>query len=79
MTKDQNIIGERLRIIRKGKKIKQDQLAARCYRLGWDITENTITKIENKFRCVTDRELIILIRALRVKFRDFFPDQPWLF
>ena len=54
-------------------------LAARCGALGWDVGENTVTKIETGVRCVTDNELIFLAEALRVKLRDFFPNKPKLF
>lgn len=48
-------------------------LAARCSRAGWDIGENTISKIEAQVRCVTDEELVYLARALKVKEQELFP------
>ena len=42
-------------------------LAARCGRLGWDIAENVVAKIETKIRCVTDVELVCIATALKVK------------
>lgn len=50
-----------------------------CGSLGWDVSENTITKIETRVRCVVDSELIILAKALRVKLRDFFQLIPKFF
>ena len=47
-------------------------LAARCSRIGWDIGENTISKIEAQVRCVTDEELVHLASALKVKEQDLF-------
>jgi hypothetical protein len=57
----------------------QDALAAKCSRLGWDMTENTVTKIETGIRCVTDEELVVLAKALRVKLHALFPDHTELF
>ncbi|MCE0497207.1 MAG: hypothetical protein LV481_04590 [Methylacidiphilales bacterium] len=54
-------------------------MAARCGALGWDATENTITKIETQLRCVTDRELILIARALRTKLRHLFEGNGTLF
>jgi hypothetical protein len=48
-------------------------LAARCSRIGWDVGENTISKIEAQVRCVTDEELVHLASALKVKEQDLFP------
>lgn len=50
-------------------------VAARCARLGWDASENTISKIEAQFRCVTDKELTYLARAIGVKVGELFPPE----
>jgi len=42
-------------------------------RLGWDASENTITKIEKQFRCVTDAESVCLARALGVRLEEVYP------
>jgi hypothetical protein len=69
----QNIVGPVVRKIRYGKSWTQAMLAARCSRVGWDIGENTISKIEAQLRCVTDGELVYLARALQVKEQELFP------
>ena len=51
----------------------QAMLTARCCRVGWDIGENTIAKIEAQIRCVTDTEIVFLAKALRVPVREIFP------
>ena len=53
--------------------LSQDALSARCARLGWAVSENGITKIETRVRCVTDQELFVLAKALRVKLIDLVP------
>lgn len=75
----QNIIGPQVRAIRLVKKMSQGELAARCGTLGWDVSENTITKIETQLRCVTDRELIMIARALRTKLKTLFSNNEALF
>lgn len=66
MAASQNIIGPRLRTIRREKGLTQSMLAARCGILGWDIGENIITKIETDVRCVGDIELMCLALALDI-------------
>lgn len=51
-------------------------LTARCNRIGWDIGENIIAKIEAQFRCVTDAEIVYLSKALGVKLHELFPKDP---
>jgi hypothetical protein len=50
----------------------QAMLTARCNRVGWDIGENTIAKIEAQIRCVTDKEIVCFAKALGVKVQAFF-------
>ena len=72
----QNIVGPVVRKIRYGKGWTQAMLSARCARVGWDIGENTISKIEAQVRCVTDGELVFLARALKTKEQELFPSRP---
>jgi hypothetical protein len=72
----QNIVGPVIRKLRYQRGWTQAMLTARCARLGWDIGENLIAKVEAGFRCVTDRELVCLAKALRVKLYDLFPNDP---
>lgn len=62
----QNIVGSQLKALRREMGLTQAMLAARCGRLGWDIGENVVTKIETQIRCVTDFELLCLAAALRI-------------
>jgi len=61
-----NIIGKNLCEIRDSLKISQEELAARCQRMGWDIARDTITRIEGLKRLVTDYEIFLLAKALDV-------------
>ena len=69
----QNVVGPQVAQVRQHLGLSQDALAARCARLGWDVSENGITKIETQVRCVTDRELFVLAHALRVKLGELVP------
>jgi hypothetical protein len=50
----------------------QAMLTARCNRAEWDVGENTIAKIEAQIRCVTDREIVYLVKAIGLEIQDFF-------
>jgi hypothetical protein len=71
----QNIVGPVVRKIRYGKGWTHAMLAARCARAGWDIGENTISKIEAQVRCVTDSEIVFLAQALKVREQELFPSR----
>jgi transcriptional regulator with XRE-family HTH domain len=73
MSDRQNIIGGEVRKLRLGKNISQEELAAKCCVLGWDLSRGTLAKIEARVRCVTDRELFILAKALHSETNDLFP------
>ncbi|MDB6016333.1 MAG: DNA-binding protein [Pedosphaera sp.] len=72
----QNIIGPVVRRIRYQRGWTQAMLTARCAQAGWDVHESTIGKIEAQYRCVTDREIVVLAQALGIKVQDLFPIDP---
>ena len=55
--------------------ISQDDLAARCTRQGFDIGRGTISHIETGLRGVSDLEMVLLAKALRVKPDELVPGQ----
>jgi len=67
MTKPQNIVGPQIRKLRYQQNLTQEMFAARCTLHGWDLSRGTLSKIEAQLRCVTDSELVILARALKVE------------
>jgi transcriptional regulator with XRE-family HTH domain len=75
MTKQQNIIGIQVRKLRYQQGMTQEALAARCGVLGWDLSRATLSKIEARLRCVTDVELEVLAKALRVEMTALYPDR----
>ena len=69
----QNIVGPTIRKLRYRKGWTQAMLTARCQWLGWDVAYSTIAKIEAQIRCVSDREVLYLAKALRVRLDEIFP------
>lgn len=67
-----NIIGGNIKRIRKEKGWTQDQLAAKCNLVGFNISRGTLAKIESRVRRVVDSEVELLARALRVEINALF-------
>lgn len=68
-----NIIGKQVSKLRNGLNISQEQLSAKCQRVGLDISRGTLAKIEAGVRCVSDQEALLLAQALGVGVADLFP------
>lgn len=69
MQKDEkNIIGQRMRIYRAMQKppMQQSDLLAKLHLHGLEITQSTLSKIENAERIVSDFELLAISKALNV-------------
>lgn len=75
----QNIIGARMRTIRCEKNWTQADLARKCQLKGFDISRTGISQIESLFRGVTDHEMVLIARALRVPLTELVPKDlpPW--
>lgn len=67
MTRVGNIIGKQIAKLRTQANLSQSELAARCQRLGWDLSRDVLARIELEIRAVTDRELVVLAAALAVE------------
>ena len=50
-------------------------MAAHCQRLGWDLSRDTLAKIELQTRWVSDFETVFLAQALSVPVQSLLPDQ----
>lgn len=70
-----NVVGPVIRKLRYKLELTQPMLAARCHALGWDLSRETLAKIETQLRWVADFELLCLAKALRVELPDMFPDR----
>ena len=67
-TGEKNLIGERLKFLRKRDKMSQRKLAQRLQLLGMDMDKNVITRIETNKRYVTDIELQALAQIFAVSY-----------
>jgi transcriptional regulator with XRE-family HTH domain len=68
-----NITGSQVRKLRNQLDLSQEQLAAKCQRVGLDISRGTLAKMEAGVRCISDGEAFLLALALGVGVGDLFP------
>ncbi len=60
------MIGPTLRSLREAEELTQAEFAGRLQLAGWDISRETLAKVESQVRCVTDGELVRFAEALEV-------------
>lgn len=70
-----NVIGPRVQQLREEQGLTQPMLAARCARFGWDLSRETLAKIESQLRWISDFELICLALALRTEPIELLPQK----
>ena len=70
--KEMNLIGDRLRVLRKKHHLSQQQLSERLETQAVYICRGSISRIEDKSRTVTDIELMGLAKVLGIKIQDLF-------
>jgi transcriptional regulator with XRE-family HTH domain len=63
---DRNVVGQMVARIRRDQKLTQEDFAGRLAVVGWDISRDSIKRIESGEREVTDIDLLRLARGLRV-------------
>jgi transcriptional regulator with XRE-family HTH domain len=68
-----NIVGKQVCRLRKLEGVTQDELAARCWILGFEIGRSTVSHIETGLRGVSDLEMVMLAKALRVPVTELIP------
>ena len=67
-----NLIGPKIRSIRESQNLTQEELTARCNLAGWNISRGTLAKVEAQVRRITDIEVELISKALRVGVQDLF-------
>ncbi|MEW8029668.1 MAG: helix-turn-helix transcriptional regulator [Candidatus Thiodiazotropha sp.] len=67
-----NLIGPKVRELREKQQLTQEALVTQCNLLEWDISRGTLAKIEAQVRRVTDEEVILLAKALRVDINELY-------
>lgn len=67
-----NAIGPQLAKHRSDLAMSQAEFAGLCQREGWDVSRETLAKIESGIRCVTDLELLEIATALEIPLPALF-------
>lgn len=75
MKRPRNMAGPQIRRLRTRLGLTQPMLAAKCNLLGWDLSRETLAKIEIQVRWISDCELLCLARALEVGLDQLLPDR----
>jgi arginine repressor len=67
-SEEKNIVGERVRLARLAMNppVSQDDLSGRLARLGIQITQTGVSKLESRNRAVLDYEALALAKVLKV-------------
>jgi transcriptional regulator with XRE-family HTH domain len=61
-----NALGLQIRKLREQRNWSQSDFARELQLAGWDVERTVITKIELRRRCITDYELLLMLRTLGV-------------
>ncbi|WP_459480600.1 helix-turn-helix domain-containing protein [Clostridium saccharoperbutylacetonicum] len=69
---NRNIIGEKVKTIRKAKKLTQEELTARIQVKGLNIDRPMLSRIETSSREVYDFEVKAIAEALDISVNDLF-------
>ena len=68
-----NVVGLEIRRLRESKGWSQADLARELQLAGWDVERTVLTKIELRKRCLTDYELLVIAKTLKVTLNDLVP------
>ena len=69
---ERNLVGKRVKQLRKEKRMSQQELSARLETLAIYICRGSISRIEEQKRTVTDIELLGLSQVLSTTIEEFF-------
>ena len=69
-----NTIGPKIRYFREENNWTQDELAAHCHLVGWEISRGTIAKIESQVRRITDNEVELIAKVLNISVQQLFDE-----
>ena len=68
-----NLVGPQVSKLRYQHGLSQSELAAKCQRMGWNISRGMVAGIEGQVRCVTDLEFSLLARVLGTSLDELLP------
>jgi transcriptional regulator with XRE-family HTH domain len=66
MQPPRNIVGTVVRALREKNSLTQAELATKLNLIGWDVSRDTLAKIEAQIRCVSDFEMPVLAISLGI-------------
>ena len=72
-----NLIGDKLKKLRKQKKLSQQALSNKLELLGVYVCRGSVSRIEDHSRTVTDIELYAISLVLNVQISELFDDFPF--
>lgn len=73
MTRKGNLIGKQISKERNHLGLSQAALAAKCQRLGWDLSRDVLARIESGIRGISDKEIAILCNVLGISVQELLP------
>ena len=68
-----NVVGPHVRKFRIQRGWSQPKMVTRCQLSGWDLSRESLAKIESRLRSVTDLEILKLGKILEVHLSALFP------
>ena len=68
-----NVVGPLVRKFRMERGWSQPAMVAKCQLSGWDLSRESLAKIESRLRSVTDIEILDLGEILEVHHSALFP------
>lgn len=71
-TKQKNLVGKKMRMLRKERRMSQQQLSDKLETLAIYVCRSSVSRIEDGSRTVTDIELYGLSQVLSVPIEEFF-------
>jgi len=67
-----NVIGPQVKVLRKQNGLTQEELTAQCNLIGWNLSRGTLAKIESQVRRVSDAEVALMAKALKVGIAELY-------
>ncbi|HEY5259913.1 MAG TPA: helix-turn-helix transcriptional regulator [Rhabdochlamydiaceae bacterium] len=71
--REMNVVESQVRKFRMQRGWSQPKMVTRCQLSGWDLSRESLAKIESRLRSVTDIEILKLSEILEVHHSELFP------
>lgn len=73
MTRRGNLIGKQLSKARNHLDLSQADVAAKCQRVGWDLSRDVLARIETGIRGISDKEIALFCEVLGIPVQELLP------